>query len=166
MNIRLLKLGGYICVDTLAPWYYDQYLENSYSLTCDCSISLACDQFDFRQYAHNKRDGVSNHQPRNCLLNDLLRLREKKSKLRVTGRCGGNSPLTGEFPAQRGSNAENVSIWWRHHVFLTIGGNNSTACSSACLGYEQIKQHHSVTCESPHKGPVKQIAFSCHVHTW
>ena len=27
----------------------------------------------------------------------------------------GNSPVTGEFPAQRTSNAENVSIWWRHH---------------------------------------------------
>ena len=23
---------------------------------------------------------------------------------------------TGEFPAQRASNAENVSIWWRHHA--------------------------------------------------
>ena len=23
---------------------------------------------------------------------------------------------TGEFPAQRASNAENASIWWRHHV--------------------------------------------------
>ena len=29
--------------------------------------------------------------------------------------CAGNSPGTGEFPAQRASNAENVSIWWRHH---------------------------------------------------
>ena len=27
----------------------------------------------------------------------------------------GNSPGTGEFPAQMASNAENVSIWWRHH---------------------------------------------------
>ena len=27
----------------------------------------------------------------------------------------GNSPVTGEFPAQMASNAENVSIWWRHH---------------------------------------------------
>ena len=26
-----------------------------------------------------------------------------------------NSPETGEFPAQRASNAENGSIWWRHH---------------------------------------------------
>ena len=28
----------------------------------------------------------------------------------------GNSPVTGEFPAQMTSYAENVSIWWRHHV--------------------------------------------------
>ena len=27
----------------------------------------------------------------------------------------GNSPVTGEFPAQMASNADNVSIWWRHH---------------------------------------------------
>ena len=33
----------------------------------------------------------------------------------VTGPCVGNSPVTGEFPAQMPSNAENVSIWWRHH---------------------------------------------------
>ena len=39
----------------------------------------------------------------------------KISKLRVTGLCAGNSPGTGEFPAQMASNAENVSIWWRHH---------------------------------------------------
>ena len=32
------------------------------------------------------------------------------------GLCDGNSPVTGEFPAPRASNAENVSIWWRHHV--------------------------------------------------
>ena len=40
---------------------------------------------------------------------------DKKTKLRVTGLCVGNSPETGEFPAQMASNAENVSIWWRHH---------------------------------------------------
>ena len=44
-----------------------------------------------------------------------LRIKEK-SKLRVTGLCEGNSPVTGEFPTQRSSNTENVSIWWRHHV--------------------------------------------------
>ena len=30
--------------------------------------------------------------------------------------CAGDSPVTGEFPAQRARNAEKASIWWRHHV--------------------------------------------------
>ena len=68
------------------------------------------------QWRHNGCDGVSNHQPQDCLLNHLFRDRSKKtSKLRATGLCQRNSPVTGEFPAQRASNAENVSIWWRHH---------------------------------------------------
>ena len=68
-------------------------------------------------WRHNGCDGVSNHQPHHSLLNRLFMSRSKKtSKLRVTGLCEGNSPVTGEFPAQRASNAENVSIWWRHHI--------------------------------------------------
>ena len=31
-----------------------------------------------------------------------------------------NQPVTGEVPAQRASNAENVSIWWRRHVLLLL----------------------------------------------
>ena len=68
------------------------------------------------QWPHNERDGVSNHRRLDCLLKRLLRHRSKKIKLRVTGHCVGNSTVTGEFPAQRSSNAENVSIWWRHHI--------------------------------------------------
>ena len=72
------------------------------------------------QWRHNGRDGVSNHQPHDCLLNHLSRRRAKKtSKLRATGHCAGNSPVTGEFPAKMASNAGTVFIWWRHHV-LTI----------------------------------------------
>ena len=41
--------------------------------------------------------------------------RGRTSKFCVTGLCEGNSPVAGEFPAQRASNAENVSFWWRHH---------------------------------------------------
>ena len=66
---------------------------------------------------HNESDGVSNHQPHDCLLNHSIRRRSKKtSKLRVTGLCAGDSPVTGEFRAQMASNVENVSIWWRHHA--------------------------------------------------
>ena len=42
------------------------------------------------QWRNNERDGVSNHQPHDCLPNGL-------------------------FPTQMASNAENVSIWWRLH---------------------------------------------------
>ena len=67
-------------------------------------------------WRHNGRNGVSNHQPHHCLLNRLFSPRSRKtSKLRVTGLCAGNSPGTGDFPAQMASNAEDVSIWWRHH---------------------------------------------------
>ena len=55
-----------------------------------------------------------NHQHRGCLPNRLFTHRWKKTpKPRVTGLCVGNSPVTGGFPAQRASNVENVSIWWR-----------------------------------------------------
>ena len=69
------------------------------------------------QWRHNGRDGVSNHQPNDCLLNRLFRrISKKTSKLRVTGICAGNSPVTGEFLAQMARNAENVSIWWPLHA--------------------------------------------------
>ena len=67
-------------------------------------------------WCHNERDGVSNHQPIDCLVNRLCRRRSKKtSKLCTTSLCARNSPVSGHFPAQRASNAENVSIWWRLH---------------------------------------------------
>ena len=62
---------------------------------------------------------VSNHQLHDCLLNRLFGCRSRKtSNIRVTGIYAGHSPVTGEFPAQMASNAENVSIWWRHHDSL------------------------------------------------
>ena len=69
------------------------------------------------------------------------RHRSKKiSKLRVTGLCEGNLPVTGEFPTQRYSNSENVSIWWRRHVESGLvrrpGSNPSTVpvcCDAPCM---------------------------------
>ena len=72
------------------------------------------------QWRHNERDGVSNHRRLDCLLHYLFRRRSKKtSKLRGIGLCEGNPLVTGEFPAQRVSNANNVSIWLRHLVDIT-----------------------------------------------
>ena len=80
-----------------------------------------CIRFATLQWRHNGPDGVSHHQPHDCLLSRLFRRRSKKtSKLRVNRLCEGNSPVTSEFPAQMASNAVNVSIWWRHHDLLNL----------------------------------------------
>ena len=60
------------------------------------------------RWRHNERDSVSNHQPCNCLL-----------KAPRHWPFWGNSPVTGEFPAQMASYVENISIWWRHHLWET-----------------------------------------------
>ena len=73
------------------------------------------------QWHHDERDDVSNHRCLDCFLKRLFGCSSRKtSKLYVTGLCEGNSPGTGDFPAQRSSNAENVSIWWRLHAKMVI----------------------------------------------
>ena len=91
-------------------------------------ITYPCQDLSL-QWRYNGRDGASNHQPRHCFLNRLFKRRSKKtSKLRVTGLCVGNSPVTDEFPAQMASNAENVSIWWRHQVLTHVNEMGPGAC--------------------------------------
>ena len=94
----------------LTPYiYWDHLIVILSNQICVTRFSL--------QWRHNERDGVSYHQPQDCLLDRLFSRRSKKTlKLRVTGFCVGNSPVTDEFPAQMASNAENGSIRWRHHV--------------------------------------------------
>ena len=91
------------------------------------------------QWRHNGRDSVSNHQPHDCLLNHLFRRRSKKtSKLRVTGLCAWNSPVTGELPEQMASNAENVSIWWRHHGKADLAAVTDQKSRSPSWNHENV----------------------------
>ena len=118
------------------------------------------------QWRQNGCDGVSDHQPHDCLLNRSFRYRSKKtSKLRVTGLCEGNSPVTCEFPTQRASNAGNVSIWWRHHytdlgpvVFLLVMATVWYVVAAAYLvlfltsasfgrGAEEPRSEHNSMCD-------------------
>ena len=61
---------------------------------------------------------------------------------------------TGEFPAQKASNAENVSIWWRHHVRMRMYQCNETTAhhnrvhiinvtSGECC---RVKNHWQINC--------------------
>ena len=89
----------------------------SFAGTCTCIVHLSYKIQQNINYGDIIMSAISNHRHLAYLLNRLFRRRSKKtSKLRVMGPCAGNSPVAGEFPSQRTSNAENVSIWWRHHV--------------------------------------------------
>ena len=106
------------------------------------------------QWRHNWRDGVSNHQRLNCLINRLFRRRSKRaSKFRVTGLCEGNSPGTGEFPAQMASNAENVSIWWRHHDMPNFCRRSNAPvplAGDATALARRTKKHSRYAVDTPH----------------
>ena len=92
--------------------------------------SGACSTGNTLRWRHNERDGISNHQAHDCLLNHLFRCRSRKrSKLCITGLCAGNSLGTGEFPAQMASKVKKVSIWWRHHDFdFLLNSNYDKTC--------------------------------------
>ena len=110
-----------------------------YHLNTEIAQVFEYQSHDTLRWRQNGRDSVSNHQPHDCLLNRLFRRRSKKtSKLRITGLCVGNSPVPGEFPTQMASNAENVSIWWRHHEWFVYPVNCWHSADVGNLGISGI----------------------------
>ena len=78
------------------------------------------------RWRHDEHNSVSNHQRLYCWFESISK---KTSKHRVTGLCEGASPVSQWFPSQKASNAENISIRWRHHedfcytvFFVAISG--------------------------------------------
>ena len=93
------------------------------------------------RWRHIGHNCASNYRRLDCLHNRLLRRRSKKiSKLRVTLLCEGNSPVAGEFTAQRASNVEKVSIWWRHHGYGQNREVHTIWPYGICLRNELISQ--------------------------
>ena len=88
-----------------------------------------CARWNTLRWRHNGRDGVSNHPPHDCLLNRFIQtqINENITAPRHWPLCG---EFTGEFPAQMASNAENVSISWRHHE---LKFNNRTVVNGYAL---------------------------------
>ena len=76
-----------------------------------------------------------------CLLNRLFRRRSTEtSKLCVTGLCEGNSPVTGEFPAQRPVSRETFRLWLGAIIGRIIGIPvlNSLIRTRIILRYEML----------------------------
>ena len=76
-----------------------------------CCVVAIADVINVVLSRHIEPHGVSNHRGHDCSPNRLFRRRSNEiSKLRVTGLCEGNSSVTREFPVQKDSNAEKISI--------------------------------------------------------
>ena len=79
------------------------------------------------QWRHNEPNGISNPQRL-----DLFRRQpfvQAQTKENIKAPC--HWPLWGEITGDRPSNAENVSIWWRHHV-LTLYDDRVKIDTSFC----------------------------------
>ena len=81
------------------------------------------------KWRHNGHNGVSNHPPDNqsggwfvCLGTDQRKHQSSESLAFERGIHRSSVPLTGGFPSQRASNAENVR--WRHHVINDLTSTN------------------------------------------
>ena len=137
MHIYILKLESSWVFNSVWKFYLSMY---GYDICVEFqrySLKFQTEHLEFErvplklswwigplQRRHNGRDGISNYQPHLCLLNRLFRRRSKKTLKLRNWPLSGNSPVTGEFPVQRASNTESVSIWWHHHdhVIMTLDG--------------------------------------------
>ena len=63
--------------------------------------------------------------------------RKYRSYASLVPYCKGDSPVTGEFPTQKASNAENIIIWWRRHGFVVC---SAKTLQEMILSYCQL--HH------------------------
>ena len=87
------------------------------ALRSSSSLIVSVKQSDTLQWRHNDHGGVSNHQHQAF----MHALNKENIKAPRHWPLGGEFTGTGEFRAQRTSNAENVSIWWRHHEISFFG---------------------------------------------
>ena len=92
------------------------------------------------RWRDNGGDSVSNHQPSECLL---------------------NSP-----PAQMASNAENVSIWWRHHG--CVGAWRPLEASDAHTYLGSVRLFHSSLAQplGPYSGVWKMVKMVMWAHNY
>ena len=84
----------------------------------DVCILSHCPEHMPLWWRHNDRDGVLNHQSHETVYS--RRRSKKTSKFRDTGLFEGNSPVIGEFPAQRASDAENVFVMHEHNEHTRV----------------------------------------------
>ena len=98
------------------PWPTSQvlYLQREHSVTSNSFMKTS-------QWRHNERDRVASQITSLTIVYSTVysgvdqRKHQRSALLAFVRRI--HPSVTGEFPAQKASNAENISIWWRHHIY-------------------------------------------------
>ena len=97
-DIKMTNLAQHIL------FLHDFLISDDFVLLDELSVLLTATptRISSLQWRHNGCDGVSNHQPHDCLLNRLFKAQFKENikALRHWPWCG-NSPVTVEFPTRR-----------------------------------------------------------------
>ena len=123
--------GFRININTVARWrdhwvityaYFKEWLQRIWYVT---STAFTDGHDDVIKWRHFPRYwpfvwGIHRLQsPASRLFTQLLIQTQIKENIKASRHwpLWGEFITTGEFPAQKASNAENVFIWWRHHVF-------------------------------------------------
>ena len=96
----------------------------------------------------------SNHRRLDCVLNWLFRCRSmKSSKIRFTGPCEGNPPVTEGFPSQKRSNTENVpfdDVIVPLEILRWLASFGLDRCQS-CFRYIVVFCHHGSSTSTRHE---------------
>ena len=114
-------------------WYHWTTLQNcAWWYICNCPILSWLFKISWRQISatspaatmlttqciiatSSDRHGISNYRPIECLFNIFFRLPTNKYLKSALPSLCEEIPLWSVVPAQKESNMENLSIWWRHN---------------------------------------------------
>ena len=86
-----------------------------------------------------------------------------QSSTSLTGLCVGNSPVTGEFPAQMARNAENISIWWRHHALPKL---HTRAAEPSLVNFSKHNGSNCPACRTTLIATRFRVAVICPIIQW
>ena len=96
------------------------------------------------QWRHNECNGVSNHQPDDCLVDRLFRCRSKKtSKLRVTGLCAGHSFV--KTTTYR-HNYKSINVWMLTMISLLLLFSQCPYLLQWSLQFRESSRRHGFFC--------------------
>ena len=135
----------------------------------NANMCKPCDLPSSLQWWHYERDGVSNHRRLNCSGADQRKHQSSTSMVL----CEGNAPFTGGFLSQMASNAENVSIWSRRHVYTSLlvrGPTSQNGHDGNNLAVNTKLRLSSISCASvigdTHRKKALLARLHCYKLTW